>query len=135
MKKKCTNTILHNVGPFNKVPCLLIEQAADPVLLNFKILILGVPFDEKILAGNFRYSHYYRNRKCIIIKEVILYRQYQHDVIDFSHLQVILPVKCKDTLMNSLCGQTGEHPGISMIMQEGGPKTNFDQWRTTSDDG
>ena len=44
--------------PFTKVPRMLIEQNADPVLLNFGRQMLGLPFDEQILVTNPRYTHY-----------------------------------------------------------------------------
>ena len=57
MIDKCTNTLKHNIEPFNKVPHILTKKDADLVLLNFNGKKLGIPFDEQILATNPRYSH------------------------------------------------------------------------------
>ena len=53
--------------------------------------MLGLPFDEKILLNNARYMHYSRNKKRIIIKDDILYRQYYDDLGAITQLQVLLP--------------------------------------------
>ena len=62
--------------------------------------------------------HYSRNKKRIIIKDVILYRQYYNDIGEVSHLQVLLPGQLLKVLLQSLHGTAGEHPGISKMMQE-----------------
>ena len=113
------------MDPFNKVPHILTEQDADPVLLNFKRQMHGLPFDEQILALNPRYIHYCRNKKHNRIEIDILYRQYYNDVVDINELQVLFPVQLKDTLRKSLHGQAGKHPGISKMMQEYRQKNYF----------
>ena len=49
---KSTNTSMHNLKPFNKIPRILFEQDANPLLLNFGRQMLGLLFDEQILATN-----------------------------------------------------------------------------------
>ena len=83
-------TIL-NIAHLTKPSRILIEQDSDPTLLNFKREMLGLPFDEQILLNDARYMRYSRNRKRIIIKDDILYRQYYNDIGEVSHLQVLLP--------------------------------------------
>ena len=51
--------------------------------------MLGLPFDEQILLNDARYMHYFRNKKRIIIKDDILYRQYYNEIGEVSHLQVL----------------------------------------------
>ena len=97
---------------------ILIEQDSDPTLLNFKRKILGLPFDEQILLNDARYMHYSRNKKRIIIKDDILYRQDYNDIGEVSHLQVLLPGQLLKVLLQSLHGTAGKHPGISKMMQE-----------------
>ena len=97
---------------------ILIEQDSDPTLLNFKREMLGLPFDEQILLNDARYMHYSRNKKRIIIKDDILYRQYYNDIGEVSHLQVLLPGQLLKVLLQSLHGTAGKHPGISKMMQE-----------------
>ena len=83
---KCINTPIHNIELFNKIPRIPNEQDADPVLLNFETqMFAGLPFDEQIIAINHRYILYCRNKKRILIREVILYRQNYNDVADISH--------------------------------------------------
>ena len=53
--------------------------------------MLGLPFDEQILLNDAYYMHYSRNKKRIIIKNDILYRQYYNDIGEVSHLQVFCP--------------------------------------------
>ena len=77
---------MHNMEPFHKVLRILIEQDADLVILKFKRQMLGLHFDEQILATNSRYIHYWRNKKCIIIKDDFLYGQYDTDFGDISQL-------------------------------------------------
>ena len=62
--------------------------------------------------------HYSRNKKRIIIKDDILYRQYYNDIGEVSHLQVLLPGQLLKVLLQSLHGTTGKHSGISKMMQE-----------------
>ena len=59
---------------------ILIEQDSDPTLLKFKREMLGLPFDEQILLNDARYMQYSGNKKRIIIKDDILYRQYYNDI-------------------------------------------------------
>ena len=80
--------------------------------------MLGLPFDEQILLNDARYMHYSRNKKRIIIKDDILYRQYYNDIGEVSHLQVLLPGQLLKVLLQSLHGTAGKHPGISKMMQE-----------------
>ena len=54
----CTNTLMQSMEPFNRVPRTLIGKIADPVLLNFKKHLLGLPFDEQTLTTKPRYTHY-----------------------------------------------------------------------------
>ena len=62
--------------------------------------------------------HYSRNKKRIIIKDDILYRQNYYDIGEVSHLQVLLPGQLLKVLLQSLHGTAGKHPGISKMMQE-----------------
>ena len=64
-----------NIAQLTKPSRILIEQGSHPTLLNFKREMLGLPFDEQILLNGARYMHYSRNKRLIIIKDGILYRQ------------------------------------------------------------
>ena len=59
------------------------------------------------------------------MKDDISYRQSYNDDSDNSHLQVLLTVHIKDTLLTSLHGQAGKHPSVSRMMQEIRQKYNF----------
>ena len=48
----------------------------------------------------------------------ILHRRYSRDAAGISHLQMFSLGHLKDTLLTSLYGQAGKHPGISKMMQE-----------------
>ena len=48
----------------------------------------------------------------------ILCRQYNNDLGEVSHLQVLLPGQLLKVLLQSLHGTAGKHPGISKMMQE-----------------
>ena len=61
--------------------------------------------------------HFSRNRKRIITKDDILYRQYYNDIGEVSHLQVLLPGQLLKVLLQSLHGTAGKHPGLSKTMQ------------------
>ena len=98
-------TIVH-ILQLTKPSRILIEQDSDQTLINFKREILRLPFDEHILLNDARYMHYSRNKKRIIIKDDILYRQYYNDFGEVSHLQVLLPGQLLKVLLQSL------HPGI-----------------------
>ena len=99
---------------------ILIEQDSDPTstLPNFKRELLGLPFGEQIPINDAHYKHYSRNKKRIIIKDDILYRQNYNDLDEVSHLKVLLPGKILKVLLQSLHGTTGKHPSISKMMQE-----------------
>ena len=79
------DTTIVNIAQLTKPSRILIEQDSDPTLLNFKREMLGLPFDEQILLNDARYKHYSRNKKRIIIKDDILYRQYYNDIGQVSH--------------------------------------------------
>ena len=59
-----------------------------------------------------------RNKKSIIIKDDILYRQYYNHLGGVSHLQVFLPGRLLKVLLQQLNGTAGKHPGISKTMQD-----------------
>ena len=112
------DTTIVNIAQLTKPSRILIEQDSDPTLLNFKREMLALPFGEQILLIDARYMHYSRNKKRIIIKDDILYRQYYKDTGEISHLQVLLPGQLLKILLQSLHGTTGKDPGISEMMQE-----------------
>ena len=112
------DTSFVNIAQLAKPSRILIEQDSDPTLLNFKREMLGLPFEEQILLNDARYMHYPGNKKRIIIKDEILYRQYYNDIGELSHLQVLLPGQILKVLLQSLHGTAGKHPGISKTMQE-----------------
>ena len=119
------DTTIVNIAQLTKPSRILIEQSLYPTLLNFKRQMLRLPFDEQILLNDARYMHYSRNKKRIIIKDDILYRQYYNDIGEVSHLQVLLPGQLLKVLLQSLHGTAGKHPGISKKMQEIRQKYNF----------
>ena len=90
----------------------------------------GFPFVEQILATIPRYTQDCRNKTPFMIKHDIFYSQYYNDVGYISHLLASLPVQLKDTLLNSLHGQTGKHPDISKMMQEIRQKNYFHHFPT-----
>ena len=71
---------MHKKEPFNKVPPILNEQDADPMLLYLKRRTLGLHFNEKIPATDPRYIHNCRNKKRSVIEDHILYRQCYNDL-------------------------------------------------------
>ena len=107
-----------DIAQLTKPSRILIEQDSDPTQLNFKRERLGLPFDEQISLNDARYMHYSRNKKRIIIKDDILYRQYYNVIGEVSHLQVFLPGQLLKVLLQSLDGTADKHPGISKMMQE-----------------
>ena len=113
---KCRNILRHNMEPFNEAPGKLIEQDAEPVLLKIKKQLLGLLFDEQLLATNPRYTNYCRCKNYIIIKDDMLYRRNYNDVGNVSQLQVLVPMQLKDTIRNSSHAQAGKQPGISKMM-------------------
>ena len=112
------DTTIVNIPQLTKPSRILIDQVSDPQLLNFKRKMLGLPLDEQILLNDARYMLYSRNKKRIIIKDDILYRQYYNDIGEVSHLQVLLPGQLLKVLLQSLHGTAGKHPGISKMVQE-----------------
>ena len=112
------DTTIVNIAQLTKQSRILIEQDSDPTLLNIKREMLGLPFDEQIFLNDARYMHYSRNKKRIIIKDDIFYRQYYNVIGEVSHLQVLLPGQLLKVLLQSLHGTSGKHPGISKMMQE-----------------
>ena len=112
------DTTILNIAQLTKPSRILIEQDSGPTLLNLKREMLGLPFDEQILLNEARYMHYSRNKRRIIIRDDILYRQYYNDIGEVSHLQVLLPGQLLKVLLQSLHGTAGKHPVISKMMQE-----------------
>ena len=112
------DTTIVNIAQLTKPSRILIEQDSDPTLLNFKLEMLGLPFDEQVLINDARYMHYSRNKKRIIVKDDILCRQYYNDLGEVSHLKVLLPKQLLKVLLQSLHGTAGKHPGVSELMQE-----------------
>ena len=107
-----------NRAQLTKPSRILTEQDSDPTLFIFKREMLGLPFDEQILLNDARYLHYSRNKKRIIIKDDILYRQYYNDIGEVSHLNVLLPGQLVKVILQTLHATAGKHPGISKLMQE-----------------
>ena len=64
-----------NIAQKTKSSRIFIEQDSNPILLNIKREMLGLPFDEQILLNDARYMHYSRNKKRIIIKNDLVCRQ------------------------------------------------------------
>ena len=112
------DTTIVNIAQLTKPSRILIKQHSDPTLLNFKREMLGLPFDEQILLNDARYMHYSRNKKRIIIKDDILYRQYYNDIGEVSHLQVLMPGQLLEVLLQTLHATAGKHPGVSKMMRE-----------------
>ena len=112
------DTTIVNIAQLTKPSRVLIEQDSDPILLNFKREMLGLPFDEQILLNDARYMQYSRNKQRINIKDDLLCRQYYNDLGEVSHSQVLLPGKLLKVLLQSLHGTASKHPGISKMMQE-----------------
>ena len=112
------DTTIVNIAQLTQLSRMLIEQDSNPTLVNFEREILGLPFDEQILLNSAPYMHYSRNKKRIIIKDDILYRQYQNDRGEISHSQVLLPGQLLKVLLQILHETVGKHPGISKVMQE-----------------
>ena len=113
------------MGPFNRIPRIRIEQDAEPVLHKVKKHMLGLRFDEQILATDPRYILYCRDKKGILIKDDISYRHYHNTFRAISHFECILPIQLKDTQLNCLHGQAGKPPGISKMMQDIRQKNYF----------
>ena len=105
------DTTIVNIAQLTKPSRILIEQDSDRE-------VLGLPFDEHIFLNDARYMHCSRNKKRIIIKDDILYRQNYNDIGEVSHLQVPLPGQLLKVLLQSLHGTAGKHPAISKTMQE-----------------
>ena len=122
--------------PFNKVLRMLIEQNLDPVLLIFKKKQkLELPSEEQKLTTNPRYTHYCQDKKPIIVKDYTLDRHYYNDVVNNTHLKVLLAVQLSDTLLKSLHGEANKHPGVSKMMQENRQNTIHHRSQTTSTNG
>ena len=112
------DTSIVNITQLTEPSRILIEQDSDPTLLNFKREMLGLSFDEQILLNDARYMHYSRNKKRIIIRDDVFYRQYYNNIGEVSHLQALMPAQSLKVLFQSLHGTAGKHPGISKMMQE-----------------
>ena len=96
----------------------IIEQDSDRTLLNFKRKMVDLPFGEHILINGACYMHFSKKKKKSIIKDDILCTQYNNDLGEVSHLQVLLPQQIFKVFLQSLHGTAGEHRGFSKMMQE-----------------
>ena len=65
-----------SIAQLTKPSRILIEQDSAPTLLIFKREMLVVPFDEQNLLNDARHVQYFSGKKCTIIKDDILCRQY-----------------------------------------------------------
>ena len=104
------DTTIVKIAKLRKPSCLLMEKGSDPTLLIFKREMLALPFDEQILLNDARYMHYSRNKKRIIIKDDILYRQYYNDIGEISHLQVLLPGKITQSVITIITWNSWQTP-------------------------
>ena len=112
------DTTIAKIAQSTKPSRILIEQDSDPTLLNFKREMLGLPFDEQFLLVDAHYMHYSRNKKRIIIKDVVLCHQYYNNLREGSHLQVLLPGQLLKVLLQSLHGTSAKHAGFSKMMPQ-----------------
>ena len=124
------DTTIVNIVQLTKPSRALIEQESDPTLLNFTREMLGLPFDEQFFLNDARNMHYSRNKKRIIIKDDILYRQYYNDIGEVRHLQVLVPGQILKVFLQLLHVTAGKHPGISKMMQEIRQKYYFPSFAT-----
>ena len=131
------DTTIVNLAQLTKPSRILVEQDSDPTLLNSKRKrkMLGLPFDDQILLIDACHMHYSRNKKRIIIKDDILYRQYYNDLREVSHLQVLLPGQLLKVLLQSLHGNATKHLVFSQMMQEFARSITSLQLQLTSENG
>ena len=101
---------------FIKLSRKLTEQNSDHTLQNFKLEMLVLLFDNQVLIIDARYMHYSQNRKRIMLKDDILYRQWYIEVEDA--IQVLPPVVLLTTFLRSLQVAVGKHPIMSQMTQE-----------------
>ena len=91
------DTTIVNIAQLTKLSRILIEQGSDLTLLKFKREMLGLQIDEQIPLIDARYIPYSRNKKRIIIKDDVPFRQYHNDLGKVCHSKVLLPgqlLKC-----------------------------------------
>ena len=65
-------TTFVNKAQLTKPSRILIEQDPDPLLLNSKREMLGLPFDRRVLINDESYIQYSRNKKRNILQDDIL---------------------------------------------------------------
>ena len=70
---------------------IIIEQSKDAVLQQLKAKLLREENSESVLQQDARYRHYASNLEPIVVKEVILTRQYFDETGNVKYHQHLLP--------------------------------------------
>ena len=97
---------------------IIIEQSKDAVLQQLKAKLFHEDYSENVLQQDARYRHYASNLERIVVKEVILTRQYFDETGNLKYHQSLLPQHLFQKLFQSLHGTAHKHTGISKMLQE-----------------
>ena len=80
--------------------------------------MLGPLFDEQIFINGAHYMQFSGKEVRIINKSDILCRQFDDDLGEVTHPELLLPEKLVKILTQPLHGTTGKHPGTAKMTQE-----------------
>ena len=106
------NTTSYSMNGIKANARIRVEQDADLVLKNWKLKILGQPYDEVLIMTDSRYKNYKANEDCIFLKDGLLFRKYFGETGSVKYYQILIPKQLVKEVLRSLHGEFGKHPGI-----------------------
>ena len=107
------NTLAYSLHGIKANARIRVEQDADLVLKNLKLIILGEAHDDVLLTADRRYKHYKANEDRIILKDGLLLRKDYGDTGSVKHYQILIPNQLVNEVLRSLHGDFGKYPGIT----------------------
>ena len=94
------------------------QQDQDNVLRNYKLRLLKKPYNEQLLTSDPRAARYIAQDSRILLKDGLLYRQYNDHAGKVKFLQILLPEHLIESFILAHHGQAGRHPGIDKVIQQ-----------------
>ena len=107
------NTTSYSMNGIKANARMRVEQDVDLVLKNFKLKILGQPYDEVLIMTDSRYKTYKANEDRIILKDGLFFRKYFGETGSVKYYQFLTPKQLVKEVLRSLHGEFGKQPGIS----------------------
>ena len=93
------------------------QQDQIKLLRNYKLRLLKEPYDEHLMATDQRAFKYIAQDSRLILKDGLLYRQYNSETGTVKCLQVLLPEHLVNSFIEGHHGMHNKHPEMTKVLQ------------------